>query len=160
MADLLFEIGTEELPSWYVDEGRTALAQLLEERLADAGLAAERVRGFSTPRRLAVLAEGLPERSASREELRRGPAAEVAFDDSGAPTRAARGFARSSGVEPDALEIRDTDRGRYVFARLRRGGDPATEVLPPLLADLVHDLPAQRKMRWADVSTAFVRPVH
>jgi glycyl-tRNA synthetase beta chain len=159
MSDLLFEIGTEELPSWYVDEGRAALAQLLEERLAIAGLAAERVRGFSTPRRLAVLAEGLPERSEVREELRRGPAAEVAFDDSGAPTRAGRGFAASSGVEPTALEIRDTERGRYVFARLKRGGDPASGVLPGLLAELVGDLPAPRKMRWADVDTPFMRPV-
>ncbi len=160
MPDLLFEIGTEELPSWYVDEGRAALAQLLEERLADAGLAAEQVRGFSTPRRLAVLAEGLPERSETREELRRGPAADVAFDDSGAPTRAARGFAQSSGVEPGDLEIRDTERGRYVFARLQRGGDTASGVLPALLAGLVEDLPAPRKMRWADVSTPFMRPVH
>ncbi len=160
MADLLFEIGTEELPSWYVDEGRAALAQLLEERLVAAGLAAESVRGFSTPRRLAVLATALPERSEIREELRRGPAAEVAFDDNGAPTRAARGFAQSCGVEPSALEIRETERGRYVFARFRRGGDPASGVLPPLLAELVQDLPAPRKMRWADVSTPFMRPVH
>ncbi|MEJ2289417.1 MAG: glycine--tRNA ligase subunit beta [Deinococcales bacterium] len=160
MPDLLFEIGVEELPSWYVDEGRAALAQLFEERLAQVGLTAQGVRGFSTPRRLAVLAEGLAEHSEVREELRRGPAAEVAYDDNGTPTRAARGFAESSGVAAEDLEIHETERGRYVFARMRRGGQAAAEVLPPLLAGLVEDLPAPRKMRWADVGTPFMRPVH
>ncbi len=160
MPDLLFEIGTEELPSWYVDEGRAALAQLVVERLTQAGLGPEDVQGFSTPRRLAVLARGVPARSEEREELRRGPSADVAFDDSGIPTRAARGFAEASGVAADALEIRGTERGRYVFARLRRGGEPAASVVPPILAAAVEGLPAPRKMRWADVATPFVRPVH
>ena len=160
MPDLLFEIGVEELPSWYVDEGRVALAQLLETRLEQAGLSAQAVRGFSTPRRLAVLAEGLGEHSETCEEIRRGPAAEVAYDDNGKPTRAARGFAESSGVAAEDLEIRETERGRYVFARMRRGGEAAADVLPPLLAGLVESLPAPRKMRWADVATPFMRPVH
>jgi len=160
MPDLLFEIGTEELPSWYVDEGRAALVQFVLERLTEAGLAPSSVRGFSTPRRLAVVASDVPERSEAREELRRGPAAEVAFDDMGRPTRAARGFASASGVEPEALEIRETDRGRYVFARLNRGGEPAADVVPALLARAVAELPAPRKMRWADVDTPFMRPVH
>ncbi|HKI57096.1 MAG TPA: glycine--tRNA ligase subunit beta [Trueperaceae bacterium] len=160
MPDLLFEIGTEELPSWYVDEGRAALVQFVLERLTETGLAPESVRGYSTPRRLAVLAAGVPEQSEAREELRRGPAAEVAFDDSGRPTKAARGFAAANGVEPAALEIRDTDRGRYVFARLTRGGQAAASVIPPLLARAVEELPAPRKMRWSDVETPFMRPVH
>lgn len=159
MPDLLFEIGVEELPSWYVDEGRAALAQLVEERLSQVGLAPVSVQGYSTPRRLAVVAEGVPERSEEREELRRGPSADVAFDDAGTPTRAALGFAGSSGVEPSQLEVRDTDRGRYVFARLRRGGEEAEAVLPPVLSAMVVDLPAPRKMRWSDVDTPFIRPV-
>jgi len=160
MPDLLFEIGTEELPSWYVDDGRAALVQFVLERLTEVGLAPESVQGFSTPRRLAVLAHGVPERSESREDLRRGPAAEVAFDDSGRPTKAARGFAAANGVEEGDLEIRDTERGRYVFARLTRGGEAAAEVVPALLARAVEELPAPRKMRWADVETPFMRPVH
>ncbi len=159
MPDLLFEIGTEELPSWYVDEGRAALAQLVEERLSEAGLAPTSVQGFSTPRRLAVLAEGVPEGSEQREELRRGPSADVAFDDNGTPTRAAQGFAASSGIDPKQLEILDTERGRYVFARLKRGGEHAAAVLPPLLTAMVADLPAPSKMRWSDVATPFMRPV-
>jgi len=157
--DLLFEIGTEELPAWYVTEGSRALGSLLAERLAAAGLAPADVTVYATPRRLAALATGVPDRSAERVEERRGPSVAVAFDAQGAPTRAAEAFARSSGVDVASLERRPTDKGDYVYARVRRGGEPAEEVLEGLLADLVGDLPAPRKMRWGEVDTAFVRPV-
>lgn len=157
--DLLFEIGTEELPAWYVTEGSRALGPLLEQRLAAAGLAPEGVTVYGTPRRLAALARGVPERSAERVEERRGPAASAAFDESGAPTRAAEAFARSAGVAVEALERRQTEKGEYVYARVVRGGQPAAEVLPALLAGVVADLPAPRKMRWGEVETPFVRPV-
>ncbi|HEX7039124.1 MAG TPA: glycine--tRNA ligase subunit beta [Trueperaceae bacterium] len=157
--DLLFEIGTEELPAWYVTEGSRALGPLLEERLRAAGLAPVRVTVYGTPRRLAALATGLPERSEERVEERRGPSAAVAFDDAGAPTRAAEAFARSAGVPVASLERRQTERGEYVYARVVRGGEPAAAVLPALLAGVVADLPAPRKMRWGEVDTPFVRPV-
>ncbi len=157
--DLLFEIGTEELPAWYVGEGSRALGRMLEERLGAAGLAPAAVTVFGTPRRLAVLARGVPDRSAARAEERRGPSAAVAFDAAGEPTRAAEAFARSAGVSVQDLERRPTDRGEYVFARVQSGGEGAEDLLPGLLADLVSDLPAPRKMRWGEVDTPFVRPV-
>ncbi len=157
--DLLFEIGTEELPSWYVTEGSRALGPLLAERLSAAGLAPGGVTVFGTPRRLCALVTGLPERSAQRVEERRGPSAAVAFDEGGAPTRAAEAFAASSGVSVGSLERRQTERGEYVYARVVKGGEPAAEVLPALLAGVVADLPAPRKMRWGEVDTPFVRPV-
>src|SRR5690606_39116582 len=122
--DLLFEIGTEELPAWYVTEGSRALGSLLAERLAAAGLAPADVTVYATPRRLAALATGVPDRSAERVEERRGPSVAVAFDAQGAPTRAAEAFARSSGVDVASLERRPTDKGDYVYARVRRGGEP------------------------------------
>lgn len=157
--DLLFEIGTEELPDWYVTSGSQALGPLLAQRLAAAGLEPASVRAYGTPRRLAALAMGVPARSAERVEERRGPSAAVAFDQTGAPTRAAAAFAASAGVPVEALERRQTDKGEYVYARVARGGEPAAEVLPALLAGVVADLPAPRKMRWGEVDTAFVRPV-
>ncbi len=157
--DLLFEIGTEELPAWYVTEGSRALGALLEERLRAAGLAPASVSVYATPRRLAAIAEGVPDSSEKRQSERRGPSASVAFDDSGAPTRAAEAFARSSGVPVAELTRRDTERGEYVYATVMTGGEPAADVLPDLLGGVVRDLPAQRKMRWADVETPFVRPV-
>ncbi len=157
--DLLFEIGTEELPNWYVDEGADALAALVSERLSTVGFAPASVVGYGTPRRLAVVAFGVPEVSARSVEARRGPSAAVAFDAAGAPTRAATAFATANGVDASTLEVRETERGPYVYAVVEVGGEAAGDVLGPLLAAIVADLPAPRKMRWADELTAFVRPV-
>lgn len=159
MADLLFEIGTEELPSWYVQEGSAALARLLAERLAAAEVPAARLTAYATPRRLAVLAEGLPAASAVREDELRGPPAGVAFAEDGTPTRAALAFAEKNGVGVEALERRDTEKGSYLYARVRRGGEPTAALLPGLLAQVVKDLPAPRKMRWGTQETPFLRPI-
>ena len=155
---LLFEIGTEELPADYVEAGRAALASLLEEKLKAARLGFETLESFATPRRLAVRVRGLAERQERLEEERRGPPAAVAFKD-GQPTPAAHGFAKSAGVPVEALFVKDTDRGPYVFARVVEEGRPAREVLPPLLAEVVRALPAKRKMRWGAGEGPFVRPV-
>lgn len=159
MATLLFEIGTEELPSWYVSQGRSGLARLAAERLTAAGIAFGSVRSFGTPRRLAVLVENLAERSAVREELKRGPATSAAFGEGGTPTRAAEGFAKANGVDPAELFVQETDKGAYVFVRKTLGGESASELLPALLGALVRDLPAPRKMRWGEVEIPFLRPV-
>lgn len=159
MAALLFEIGTEELPSWYVAQGRRALIALAGERLREARLEHGPVSGLATPRRLTLRVEDVAERRERRRERRRGPSADVAFDASGAPTKAAIGFARGQGVSPESLVVDETERGSYVFADIETGGEPAIELLPDLLAGLVRDLPAPRKMRWGDVEVPFVRPV-
>lgn len=159
MATLLFEIGTEELPSWYVAQGRAGLERLTAERLTAAGVAFGTVRGFGTPRRLAVLVEDVAATSVAREELKRGPAVSAAFGEDGKPSRAAEGFARANGVDPSELFKGETDRGAYVFVRKRLGGEPVVTSLPPLLSALVRDLPAPRKMRWGVVEQPFLRPV-
>ena len=159
MSTLLFEIGTEELPSWFVRQAEATLPDLIAARLASARIAHGSVRSFATPRRLALLVEQLAEHSERRTEARRGPASSAAFDADGNPTRAAIGFARSSGVEPSALVVEETDKGRYVYARREVGGDPTAELLPELLAALIDDVPAPRKMRWGAHDVSFVRPL-
>lgn len=159
-ADLLFEIGTEELPSWYVAQGSAALRDLLSRRLGAAGFAPSSASAYGTPRRLSVIANGVPLRSAQRVEERRGPGAAVAFAADGAPTRAAEAFAHGAGVGVSDLEVRENDKGAsYVYAQVTKGGEEAVAVLPALLAAVVADLPAPRKMRWASEPVAFVRPV-
>ena len=159
MAELLFELGTEELPSWYVTQAKEAAAELLEAGLKDAGLEHTSLAAYATPRRIAVRVGGLSDKSRARVEKRRGPAQSAAFDADGKPTKAAAGFARASGVRPEDLVVEETERGRYVFAQLETGGERAATLLPPLLTSLVERFPAPRKMRWADVPTPFVRPV-
>ncbi len=156
---LLFEIGTEELPAWYVRSGGPALRDAVEGLLAEVRLPHGAVRAFATPRRLAVLVEDVAEATERRTEVRRGPAAAAAFDADGRPTKAAIGFAAGAGIAPEALEVEDTDKGRYVVARRSVGGEDAAEVLTARLGEIVAALPAPRKMRWGDVDTAFVRPV-
>jgi len=159
MPRLLFEIGTEKLPAWYVARGADALAEGLAGRLADLRLAHGAVRTFATPRRLAVLVDDVAEATERRVEARRGPAEGAAFDADGRPTKAAAGFAASAGVRPEALVVEATPKGRYVVARREVGGEDATAVLPTALAALVTELPAARKMRWGEVDAAFVRPI-
>ncbi|MDE0100442.1 MAG: glycine--tRNA ligase subunit beta [Truepera sp.] len=160
MPDLLFEIGTEELPSWYIAQARSALQAAVLQSLADLSLGHGPGCGYASPRRLAVIVEGVVVTSEVRREKRRGPAKQAAYDSSGKPTRAAHRFAASNSVGVEELVIEETERGAYVFALREVGGERAADLLAPALSQLVADLPAPRKMRWGEVQTPFVRPVH
>ena len=159
MSTLLFEIGTEELPSWFVRQADAALPERARARFAAAHLRHGAARVYATPRRLALLVEGVATHTERRVEARRGPAEAAAYDADGRPTRAAIGFARGCGVDPATLVVEETDKGRYVYARREIGGEAAADVLPELLAGLIDDLPAPRKMRWGSHDVSFVRPL-
>lgn len=149
MATFLLEIGTEELPA---DFARLALPQLeagVARDLREARLGFHSVHATSTPRRLVVTVEGLEARQADLAEERKGPPAQQAFRD-GQPTPAAIGFARRCGVDPTALEVRDTDRGPFVFARTLEEGQPALAVLPGLIPGWITALQGRRFMRWGE----------
>ena len=161
-ADLLIELGCEELPPKALDTIRDAFfagvaAGLDKQRVAfDPG----RSRAFSTPRRLALLLADVDERQPDQELERRGPAVSAAFDAEGRPTGAAIGFARSVGKTPEALETLKTDRGEWLYCRIREPGKPLGELLYPILEQAIRELPVPRPMRWADHEFSFVRPVH
>lgn len=158
---LLFELGTEELPAKPLPVLGRHLHDTLVKSLVEASLApAGATRWFATPRRLAVLLEGLPARQPDRESLRRGPAIAAAFDAQGAPTPAARGFARSVGVDVGELERIETDKGAWLGMRLHQDGQPVANLLPGMISRAVENLPLPKRMRWADQSHEFLRPVH
>ncbi len=159
MAELLFEIGTEELPSWYVIQAKSAIIDLLGQYLDEAKLPYKSIVSYATPRRIAVLIKELAEKNLERIEKRRGPATSVAFNEAGEPTKAAIGFARSNGIEPSDLVAEQTDKGEYVFAYVKQGGKSTKSLLPSLLTKVVENLPAPRKMRWGTVETPFLRPI-
>ncbi len=157
--DLLLEIGTEELPWGAVQDGRAQLAEkaaslLDKERLKHGGL-----HVYSTPRRLALLAEGVEERQEDVASRVKGPSRAAAYDAEGKPTRAAEGFARSRGLAVEDLEVRGTDKGDFVFATVREEGKPAREVLPGLLDALIRSLSFRKSMRWGGGEFRFARPV-
>lgn len=159
MPTLLFEIGTEELPAWYVPVGSDALASAVAGKLDALHLTHGPVHAYATPRRLAVRVEDVAEQSSTREEIRRGPATSAAFDKAGKPTPAATGFAASVGVVVDALETMEGPKGSYLIARRSVGGEAAVDVLADALAAVVAELPAPRKMRWGSIEVPFIRPI-
>jgi glycyl-tRNA synthetase len=156
---LLLEIGTEELPAGDLDSALAQLRSRAPTLLEEARLEYEGLRVLGTPRRLAVLVEGVAPRQRTVEEVVKGPPARAAFDEGGLPTRAARGFARSQGVDADALEVREMDGGEYIVAVRRREGKPAGEVLAELLPELIAGLHFQMSMRWNESGVAFSRPI-
>lgn len=155
---VLLEIGCEEIPAGYIGG---ALAQL--ERAASEGLPAARiahgaVRVLGTPRRLALLVEGLAPRQEDRTREVTGPPVRAAFDPAGAPTGAARGFAKNAGVAVEALERVQTPKGEYLMARVEERGRPTAEVLPGLLREWILDLQFPKTMHW-NGQGRFARPV-
>lgn len=158
MPTFLLEVGTEELPADFVDSAIAQWRSRLPLTLQEQFLATEAIEVYGTPRRLGVLIKGLPVQQPDREEEVKGPPASAAFKD-GKPTQAAEGFARKQGIELDALSVRDTDKGKFVFALKRTAGRPATEILTELIPQWIFRLEGKRFMRWGDGDLKFARPI-
>ncbi len=153
MAQLLFELLTEEIPARMQAQAAETLRRLAREKLSAAGVPPASLESFVTPRRLTLVAEGLPERQPDVEEERRGPRV-------GAPPAAIDGFLKSVALASiDDCEQRDTGKGVFYFAVMRRAGRSTIEVLPPILSSLVHDLPWPKSMRFPAARFRWVRPL-
>ncbi|NLW50046.1 MAG: glycine--tRNA ligase subunit beta [Candidatus Brocadiaceae bacterium] len=159
MSDLLYEIGTEEIPAGYLQPALRRLVDEFAALLAANGLEARSVRGACTPRRLTLAAGGLPEAQAARRTKVVGPPASAAFDRDGRPTPAAHGFARSKGVPVESLQIEQSRKGPYVAAVVEEPGRPAGEVVPGLLAQATAGLRFPKSMRWESGGATFARPI-
>ena len=160
--DFLLEIGTEEMPSAPLNNAVRQLGKLVASGLKEAGLAHGDVRVVSSPRRLAVLVGDVATATEELHEVLRGPAAKIAFDADGNPTKAAQGFARKNGVAPEQLVRReDTDGREYVFAERNVAARPAEPILSELSERVIASLewPNYRSQRWGSTHETFVRPV-
>lgn len=157
---LLIEIGTEELPPKALVRLSQAFADGLRQGLEALALTPGAITHYAAPRRLALLITGVPLAQPDREVVRRGPALIAAFDDDGCPTPAAVGFARSCGVEVDALEQLETQKGSWLVFRSVEQGRATVELLPELIEKALSDLPIPKRMRWGEGTVEFVRPVH
>jgi len=157
--DLVFEIGTEELPSSAVYSAIEQLGVSVPKALDDARLQYGEVTVLATPRRLAVLVSELADRQSDSISTAKGPAAKAAFDAEGKPTPAAIGFARGKGVPVESLQVVDDDNGAYVYATVETVGVSAAEVLPALLTRLIEGLDWAKSQRWGSGTVRFPRPV-
>lgn len=158
--DLLIEIGTEELPPKALPSLSDAFTAAIGAGLTKAGLSHAAARGFATPRRLAVQVGELATAQPVQTLERRGPALTACFDADGQPTPAALGFARACGVDFAQLERQDTGKGACLVHRQSQPGKSTAELLPGIVEDALARLPTPKRMRWADLSVTFVRPVH
>ncbi len=156
--DFLFELGTEELPPGSLKLLSEALLNQITQRLQQQQLTfdTQGVRGFATPRRLAVFIPALQTRQADREELIEGPPLKACYTAAGQPTPALAGFARKQGVAIEEL-IRGTER---ITLKRLVPGQTAAALLPELIRHSLLELPIAKRMRWADHLDEFVRPVH
>lgn len=158
--DLLFELGTEELPPKALRSLSEALGESLRAALRKIHLGFDDVKVYATPRRLAVLVMRLADVQPHTVEERRGPALTAAFDAQGNPTAAALGFARSCGADINALETQKSEKGAWLVFRKTQQGRHVRELLPELLRQQVVALPVPKRMRWNSLEETFVRPVH
>jgi len=158
MATFLLEVGTEELPADFVTDALEQWRSRITASLASHYLTPEAIDLYGTPRRLAVMLRGLPDRQPDQAEDIKGPPAQAAFQN-GMPTKAAEGFAQKQGIDVSALEIRPTDKGDFVFVRKTTIGQPAANILVTLVPQWITGLEGRRFMRWADGELRFPRPI-
>ncbi len=158
-ADLLFELGTEELPPIALKRLSQALTEEFVAGLERAKLTHGAVEGFATPRRLALLIRECATQQPDSEIERRGPATKAAFDADGRPTKAAEGFASSCGTTVDQLDRLKTDKGEWLSFLLQTAGKPAAELLPEIATQALNRLPIPKRMRWGKSEAQFIRPV-
>ena len=158
-AELLFEIGTEELPYEFVAPAVNSLRESADRLLRDARLTCASVNAYGTPRRLVLVVEGLAIHQTAIVKETMGPSKAVGFDQAGQPTKAAIGFATGQGVAVETLEVRSTPKGEYLFAVKQDRGRATATVLAELLAQLVEKLTFPKAMKWNETGIRFARPM-
>lgn len=154
MEKLLFEIGTEEIPAKFMPGILKQLKELAAAKMQELRIPFEDITVYGTPRRMAFIAGGVAETQADVVVEAKGPSIKIAYV-SGAPSKAAQGFARGQGVDVKDLVVRDN----YVYAVKHLAGQPVVELLPGLLMDILTSLSFPKTMRWADYEFRFVRPI-
>ena len=154
MEKLLFEIGTEEIPAKFMPGILKQLKELAAAKMQELRIPFEDITIYGTPRRMAFIAGGVAETQADVVVEAKGPSVKIAYV-SGAPSKAAQGFARGQGVDVKDLVVRDN----YVYAVKHLAGQPVVELLPGLLMDILTSLSFPKTMRWADYEFRFVRPI-
>ena len=168
---LLLEIGSEQLPSSYVERGLKSLEASMISLLKDNDLKHGQVKVYGTPRRLSIIIEDLARSSNAKEIERKGPATQSAFGSDGHPTLQGRGFLKSIGHEEaglqeiregsiPGLEIRTIKDQDYLFAHFREDGKAAAAILQTELPKLIAKLHFPKKMRWANDTIEYPRPIH
>ena len=157
---LLLEIGTEEIPARFLSGAIQNLKENASAILRENYIEFAEIKTYATPRRLVLVAAGLPDQQASRTREIFGPPKRVAFDEGGDPTEAAVRFANSQGVKVENLIVKKKDKGEYVAAVVEEKGLAVKDLLPEVLKRIVLSMRFSKAMRWGNGSLRFARPIH
>ncbi|MGA8621261.1 MAG: glycine--tRNA ligase subunit beta [Candidatus Sulfotelmatobacter sp.] len=158
MPDFLLEIGCEEIPARMIDAASQELRERVVTMLGRERLSATEITIFDTPRRLAVIASGIPAAQPDATEQITGPSVNVAYKD-GQPTPAAHAFAKKAGVDVSLLEKITTPKGDYLAAKVTKKGRSASEILANNLPKELSSIYWPKNMYWRKPNERFVRPV-
>lgn len=159
LSSFLLEIGTEDLPARFIKPALNQLSENTLKILKEHYISCSGTKVYGTPRRLAVIAEGIPEMQDDRIKEVFGPSVKVAFDAEGNPTNAAIGFAKSQNIPVDKLIVKKKDKGEYVAAIIDEKGVQVKEIIPEILKKIVFAMHFPKSMRWGDGSIRFARPI-
>lgn len=155
------EIGTEEIPSGYLTDALLQIKSLTESYLENYRIKYDgEVKTYGTPRRLVLTVTGLSSEQTTTESEILGPPESVAFDKEGRPTKAYLSFLEKFNGRPEELSLRETKKGRYLVLKRSERGRKTTQVLQEILPQLITEISWPKSMRWKDIKTPFVRPVH
>lgn len=157
--DLLLEIGLEEVPARFVRDAARQLKEKTESWLRESRIDHSELFSYATPRRLAVVVKQVAEKQQDVSEENKGPAKKIALDDNGAWSKAALGFARAQGVQPEELYFKDLGGVEYVYARKSSKGRSTQELLPEGLSHIITNMSFPKNMRWGSHELRFVRPI-
>lgn len=159
MSDLLFEIGTEEIPAGYLNPALMHLEQRFIHYAKENNLEYESVKTLGTPRRLILSVKGLIDRQEDKLEEIMGPSKAAGFDKDGNATKAAAGFAKSKGADVSELQVVETEKGEYLMLRREVKGQQTFDLLPNILLLLIDDISFPKSMIWGGHTKHFARPV-
>ncbi|NOR24182.1 MAG: glycine--tRNA ligase subunit beta, partial [Desulforhopalus sp.] len=159
MRDLLFEIGTEEIPAGFLEPALTQLETRFARKATELKIGYGTISVMGTPRRLALIVRDVVEKQEDIREELLGPSKKAAFDAEGQMTKAAVGFAKSKGADVSELKVVETPKGDYLMLVREVKGDDTVHLLPKLLQSLIFDLSFPKSMRWGSNQHAFARPI-
>ncbi len=157
--DLILEIGTEEIPSRFMPNALRDIAKYADEEFAEQRIEHGRIETLGTPRRLVLFVHSVAENQSDLSEEYKGPAWKSAFDSTGAPTRAAEGFAKSKGIAVEDLVIRSVNGIEYAFAVINHKGGAADALLPEMMKRIISRIVFPKNMYWHEPTVRFARPI-
>lgn len=158
-ANFLCEIGTEEIPAGYISPAINSLKTLFSEKLTELRIDFSGIDVFATPRRFAVLVSGMADAQRSEIIELKGPSEKAAYDSAGSPTKAMEGFLKGNGIDLKDTLLKDTDKGKYVFASKKLSSEKTEKMIPEILESCLANLQFPKRMKWSDKKITFPRPI-